>query len=95
VIQPRTAGNIRRDSVMFNVDLVREALSSLKPSTYSGPDRIPNLLLKRCAYTQFVILSATSLIPASNLIVFLLSMAISLCHTLCLNKGHSYRCGTR
>jgi len=50
VIQPRSVDNIRCDSVIFNVDNVRKASSSLKPSTSSssyssssssGPDGVP------------------------------------------------------
>jgi len=55
VIQPRTVDNIRCDFVIFNVDNVRKALSSLKPSTSSssssGPDGVPNVLLKKLAYS--------------------------------------------
>jgi len=51
VIEPRTVDNIRSDSVMFNVDNVRKVLSSLKPSTSSGPDGIRSLQLKKLAYS--------------------------------------------
>ena len=51
VIQPRTVNDIVCESAVFSVDNVRKVLSSLKPSTYSGPDGIPNLLLKKLAYS--------------------------------------------
>ena len=51
VIHPRIFENICCDSATFNVENVRKALSTLKPSTSSGPDGIPNLLLKKLAHS--------------------------------------------
>jgi len=55
VIPLRTVDNIRCDSVIFNADNVRKDLRSLKPSTSSssssGPDGVPNVLLKKPAYS--------------------------------------------
>jgi len=82
VIQPRTVDNIRCDSVIFNVDNMRKALSSLKPCTSSGPDGVPNVLLNKLAYSVYN-LSAISLIPVSNLIVFLHYRPMSLTRTCC------------
>jgi len=70
VIQPRTVDNIRFDCVIFNVDYVHKA--------YHLWNRAPPTALTVCPtscwrnlLTQSVILSAISLIPVSNLIVFL------------------------
>ena len=52
-VQSRTNNNndIFCDTVDFTVDNVRKALLHLKPSTSSGPDGVPNILLKQLAYS--------------------------------------------
>ena len=50
-VPPRTDKDIACDSVTFTIDNVRKALLALKSSTSSGPDGLPNVLLKNLAYS--------------------------------------------
>jgi hypothetical protein len=42
----RTNNDVSCDSIVLTVDNVHKALLTLKPSTSSGPDRLPDVLLK-------------------------------------------------
>jgi len=50
-VKPRTDNNTFCDSVLFTADTVLKTLLSVKPSTSSGPDGIPNVLLKKLAFS--------------------------------------------
>jgi len=50
-VQPRADNTTFCDSVFFTADNVRKTLLSVKPSTSSGPDGIPNVLLKKLAHS--------------------------------------------
>ena len=50
-LPPRIDEHIACDSIMFTIDNVRNALLALKPSTSSGPDGLPNVLLKNLAHS--------------------------------------------
>jgi hypothetical protein len=50
-VKPRTDNNTFCDSVLFTADTVLKTLISVKPSISSGPDGIPNVLLKKLAYS--------------------------------------------
>jgi len=50
-VQPRADNTTFCDSVLFTADNVRKTLLSVKPSTSSGPDGIPNVLLKKLPHS--------------------------------------------
>ena len=50
-VSPRTNDDISCDSILFTVDNVCKALLTLKPSTSSGPDGLPNVLLRKLAFS--------------------------------------------
>jgi len=50
-VPPRANNDTFCDSVVFTVDNVCKTLLSLKPSTSSGPDGLPNILLTKLAYS--------------------------------------------
>jgi len=50
-ISSRTTEDISCESVVFTKDIVCKSLLALKPTTSSGPDGLPNVLLKKLAYS--------------------------------------------